>query len=48
MESDRSEREDIRDYFDSQSRGDLALHLEKAATENVGGMVYDIWDVVVS
>lgn len=45
MESDRGERESVRAYFDSQSPGDPALHLEKAATENVGGTVYDIWDV---
>lgn len=45
MESDRSARDGIKAYFDSQSNGDPALHLEKAATENVGGMVYDIWDI---
>ena len=47
MRSDPEERQAIREYFNfnSQSHGDSAVHLEKAATENVGGMVYDIWDV---
>lgn len=39
------DREEIRAYFDSQSPGDPAIHLEKAATENVAGIVHDIWDV---
>jgi hypothetical protein len=43
--SNPSEREAVRAYFDSQAHGDPAVHLEKAATENVGGVVHDIWDV---
>lgn len=45
MVVDPDERERIREYFDSQSHGDPAVHLEKASSENVGGTVYDIWDV---
>lgn len=45
MRSDPTERQAIRDYFDSQSHGDPAVHLEKAAVENVAGTVHDIWDV---
>jgi len=45
MATGRDELEGIRDYFDSQSPGDPAVHLEKAATENVGGIVHDVWDV---
>lgn len=45
MATGRDERERIRAYFDSQSPSDPAVHLEKAATENVGGIVHEIWDV---
>lgn len=45
MPSESEEREWVREYFDSQSHGDPAVHIEKAATENVGGQVHDVWDV---
>lgn len=40
-----ADRYDIWDYFDSQSHSDPAAHIEHAATENVGGVVHEIWDV---
>lgn len=45
MNGDLNERDHVRAYFDSQNPGDPAAHVEKASTENVGGIVYDIWDV---
>ena len=39
------EREEVRAYFDGQSPGDPAVHLEKATTENVAGRVHEVWDV---
>jgi hypothetical protein len=39
-----SERDEIRAYFEWQDFGE-PTHLEKVATERVGGVEHDIWDV---
>jgi hypothetical protein len=44
MRTSDSEREEIRDYFEMQDFGEPA-HLEKVASERVGGVEHDIWDV---
>lgn len=45
MRSNPRERQAIREYFESQAHGDPVLHLEKAASERVGGVAHDIWDL---
>jgi len=44
MRTSNSEREEIRAYFEMQEFGE-PVHLEKVATERVGGVEHDIWDV---
>jgi hypothetical protein len=39
------ERDRVRDYFQAQWPDDPVVHLEKVASERVGSVVYDIWDV---
>jgi hypothetical protein len=45
MRSNERDRQAVREYFESQSHGDPVLHVEKAASERVGSMAYDIWDL---
>jgi hypothetical protein len=45
MKATQIEREEVLAYFEQQLDDDPVVHLEKAATERVGIMVYDIWDV---
>lgn len=44
MRTSDSEREDIRAYFQMQDYGE-PTHLEKVASERVGSVEHDIWDV---
>lgn len=39
------EHDRVRDYFKAQWPDDPVVHLEKVASERVGSLVYDIWDV---
>lgn len=45
MRSSQRQHQAIREYFESQSPGDVVLHLEKAASERVGSVPHDIWDL---
>jgi hypothetical protein len=45
MRSNPRERQLIQEYFASQSQEDAVLHVEMAASERVGPMSYDIWDL---
>ncbi len=44
MRTSASEREEIQGYFEMQDFGE-PTHLEKVASERVGGVEHDIWDV---
>jgi hypothetical protein len=44
MRSSQRERDDIREYVESQAH-EAVVHLEKAASELVGPVRHDIWDV---
>jgi hypothetical protein len=44
MRTSGSERDEIRAYFKMQEFGE-PMHLEKVASERVGGVEHDIWDV---
>ena len=39
------ERESIRRYFEEQWPNDAIVHLEKVASERVGSVLHEIWDV---
>lgn len=41
----KQERDALKEWFDSEHPGNPAVHLEHASTENVGGIVHQIWDV---
>ncbi|QVT79308.1 hypothetical protein ENKNEFLB_01689 [Nocardioides aquaticus] len=45
MKSDPSEYERIREYWEGQWPDDPLIHLEKAASERVGSVPHDIWDL---
>ena len=45
MRSTATEKQSIREYFESVGPKDPIVHLEKVAVERVGSVVYDIWDV---
>ena len=45
MRSNSRERQAVQGYFEWQSHDDLVLHLEKAASERVGSIPYEIWDL---
>lgn len=39
------ERDAVLSYVESQSTDDRVVHVEKVATEVIGSVVHDIWDV---
>lgn len=45
MKSAASEYERIQEYWDGQCPEDPVIHLEKAASERVGSVSHDIWDL---
>ena len=45
MKASQQEREAVLAYFEDQMPDDEVIHLEKVATERVGSVLHDIWDV---
>ena len=45
MKSEPSEYDRIQDYWEAQWPNDPLIHLEKAASERVGSVPHDIWDL---
>lgn len=45
MRASRWERDQVRSYFEAQLPDDPVVHLEKVASERVGSVLHDIWDV---
>jgi hypothetical protein len=45
MRATNAQRDEVTVYFESQSQGEAVIHLERVASERVGGVLHDVWDV---